>query len=305
MPTKEQKRAVIKQLLIPVFLIIAALLYQPVRGLFQSQEKIAPTRTEGSKLTVSYIDVGQGDATLIQKGNFSMLIDAGKNEKGTTVVEYIKNQGITKLNVLVGTHPDSDHIGGLDDVLKEIPVDTVYLPEASKETKTYREVEDALRQAEKEAQMPQIGKEYQYDNNVMIRFLGPQRDYSGANDNSLVVQLAYGKNRFLFMGDAEEKSENDILAKNFDLECDVLKVGHHGSYTATSDAFLQESNPVYAVISAGKDNSYGHPHAEVLARLEDEDVQVYRTDTMGTIQAVSDGSQVHLTTEKAKGNFQQ
>lgn len=234
-----------------------------------------------------------------------MLIDAGKNEKGTTVVEYIKNQGITKLNVLVGTHPDSDHIGGLDDVLKEIPVDTVYLPEASKETKTYREVEDALRQAEKEAQMPQIGKEYQYDNNVMIRFLGPQRDYSGANDNSLVVQLAYGKNRFLFMGDAEEKSENDILAKNFDLECDVLKVGHHGSYTATSDVFLQESNPVYAVISAGKDNSYGHPHAEVLARLEDEDVQVYRTDTMGTIQAVSDGSQVHLTTEKAKGNFQQ
>ena len=254
MPTKEQKRAVIKQLLIPVFLIIAALLYQPVRGLFQSQEKIAPTRTEGSKLTVSYIDVGQGDATLIQKGNFSMLIDAGKNEKGTTVVERIKNQGITKLNVLVGTHPDSDHIGGLYDVLKEIPVDTVYLPEASKETKTYREVEDALRQAGKEAQMPEIGKEYQYDNNVMIRFLGPQRDYSGANDNSLVVQLAYGKNRFLFMGDAEEKSENDILAKNFDLECDVLKVGHHGSYTATSDVFLQESNPVYAVISAGKDN---------------------------------------------------
>lgn len=305
MPTKQQKRAVIKQLLIPIFLIIAALLYQPVRGLFQSQEKSVNTKTDGSKLTVSYIDVGQGDATLIHKGNFSMLIDAGKNERGTTVVEYLKNQGIKKLDLLVGTHPDSDHIGGLDDVLQEISVDTVYLPRATKETRTWREVERALRQTGKEAQMPEIGKEYRFDENVMIRFLGPQRKYAEANDNSLVVQLAYGKTRFLFMGDAEEQAEKDILERNFDLECDVLKVGHHGSYTATSDAFLKGANPAYAVISAGKDNSYGHPHAEVLSRLEDEDVQIYRTDTMGSIQAVSDGSQVRLTTENKKGNFQQ
>lgn len=305
MPTKQQKRAVIKQLLIPIFLIIAALLYQPVRGLFQSQEKSVNTKTDGSKLTVSYIDVGQGDATLIHKGNFSMLIDAGKNERGTTVVEYLKNQGIKKLDLLVGTHPDSDHIGGLDDVLQEISVDTVYLPRATKETRTWREVERALRQTGKEAQMPEIGKEYRFDENVMIRFLGPQRKYAEANDNSLVVQLAYGKTRFLFMGDAEEQAEKDILERNFDLECDVLKVGHHGSYTATSDAFLKGANPAYAVISAGKDNSYGHPHAEVLSRLEDEDVQIYRTDTMGSIQAVSDGSQVRLTTENKQGNFQQ
>lgn len=305
MPTKQQKRAVIKQLLIPIFLIIAALLYQPVRGLFQSQEKSVNTKTDGSKLTVSYIDVGQGDATLIHKGNFSMLIDAGKNERGTTIVEYLKNQGIKKLDLLVGTHPDSDHIGGLDDVLQEISVDTVYLPRATKETRTWREVERALRQTGKEAQMPEIGKEYRFDENVMIRFLGPQRKYAEANDNSLVVQLAYGKTRFLFMGDAEEQAEKDILERNFDLECDVLKVGHHGSYTATSDAFLKGANPAYAVISAGKDNSYGHPHAEVLSRLEDEDVQIYRTDTMGSIQAVSDGSQVRLTTENKKGNFQQ
>ncbi len=301
MSAKQQKRAVIKQLLIPIFLIIAALLYQPVKGIFQPQEKMTDTENDGNQLTVSYLDVGQGDATLIRKGSFCMLIDAGKNTMGTTVVEYLKKQGISQLDILVGTHPDSDHIGGLDDVIENISVDTVYLPRADKETKTFRDVEEALQQAGKEAMMPEIGKEYLYDGNVMIRFLGPQRDYAGANDNSLVVQLAYGKNRFLFMGDAEEQAEKDIIKKGFDLECDVLKVGHHGSYTATSEGFLQESNPTYAVISCGRDNSYGHPHAEVLARLEDEDVQVYRTDTMGTVQAVSDGSQVHLST----GNLQE
>ena len=292
MPTKQQKKAVIRQLLIPIFLIIAALLYQPVMGVLQPQEKIEDTIADENELVVSYIDVGQGDATLISKGNFHMLIDAGKNERGTTVVEYLKKEKVDKLDILVGTHPDSDHIGGLDDVLENIPVDTVYLPEAKKETKTYQEVETALEQKGKQSQMPEIGKSYTYDGNIIIRFLGPLRDYKDANDNSLVVQLAYGRNRFLFMGDAEEEAEKDIIKQQYDLECDVLKVGHHGSYTATSDAFLQESNPVYAVISCGEGNSYGHPHAEVLAKLEDDDVQIYRTDTMGTVVATSDGENV-------------
>ena len=300
MATKQQKRAVIKQLLVPIVLIIAALLYQPVRNFFDPVEKMKDTPADDNQLSVSYIDVGQGDATLIRKGSFSMLIDAGKNEKGTTVVEYIKRQGIKKLDILIGTHPDSDHIGGMDDVLENIPVDTVYLPESKKQTKTYYEIEKALGETRKEAQMPEIGKEYLYDKNVRIRFLGPQRAYREANENSLVVQLAYGKNRFLFMGDAEETSESDILKKNYDLECDVLKVGHHVSYTATSDDFLRVTDPAYAVISCGKDNSYGHPHASVLAKLEDEDVQIYRTDMMGTITAVSDGKQVRMLTEGAE-----
>ena len=298
MPTKHQKKMVIKQLLIPILLIIAALLYQPVVGLFHPEETITDTKADDKELAVSYIDVGQGDATLISKGDFHMLIDAGKNERGTTVVEYLKKEKVDKLNVLVGTHPDSDHIGGLDDVLENIPVDTVYLPEAKKETKTYQQVEEALAKTGKTAQMPEIGKNYTYDGNVMVRFLSPLTYYKDANDNSLVVQLAYGKNRFLFMGDAEEEAEQDMLKQQYDLECDVLKVGHHGSYTATGNAFLRESNPTYAVISCGAGNSYGHPHAEVLAKLEAEDVQVYRTDTMGTIVAVSDGNNVHLSTEK-------
>lgn len=297
MATKRQKQAVIKRLLMPIFIIIAALLYRPVSELFGGSDSIHTASTDGSQLVVSYIDVGQGDATLITKGKFHMLIDAGNNNKGDAVVEYLQSAGVTKLDVLVGTHPDSDHIGGLDDVIHNIPVDTVYMPNAEKETKTYKDVVKALKSKKLSAQMPSIGREYTYDQNVVIRFLSPDRSFQDANDNSLVVQLAYGKNRFLFMGDAEEKAEKEILKKGYDLECDVLKLGHHGSYTATSQEFLKKADPTYGIISCGRGNSYGHPHAETLAKLEDEDVQVYRTDTMGTIRAVSDGQTVTLSTK--------
>ena len=302
MPTKQEKRMVIRQLLIPILLIIAALLYQPVKNFFYPTEKPAGMKSDGGNLTVSYIDVGQGDATLISKGNFHMLIDAGKNEKGTEVVSYLKSKNISTIDIVVGTHPDSDHIGGVDDVLDNFKVKTVYLPEMGKATKTYREVEAALKRSGKKDKMPEIGRNYTYDGNVVVRFLGPVKQSHDANNNSLVVQLAYGRNRFLFMGDAEEKEERDIVKQQYDLECDVLKVGHHGSGKSTSDAFLSLADPSYAVISCGKNNSYGHPHAEVLSRLSEDDVQIYRTDTMGTVEAVSDGSLVRLSTEHSSEN---
>lgn len=289
---KRQKKYVIRQLLIPILVIVAAVLYQPVKGLLRPDSGMDSAVTDGSKLVVTYLDVGQGDATLISKGNFHMLIDAGKNEKGDMVVQYLKDAGVDRLDILVGTHPDSDHIGGLDCVIDSIAVDTLYMPEAGKDTKTYRDVVAAMEKRQLVSQMPEIGREYTYDGNVLVRFLSPGKRYSDANDNSLVVQIAYGRTRFLFMGDAEETAEKEILADGYDLECDVLKLGHHGSYTATSLAFLQKADPAYAVISCGRDNSYGHPHAETLAKLEDEDVQVYRTDQMGTVRAVSDGKNV-------------
>lgn len=296
---RQQKKTVIRQLLMPVILIIAALLYQPVKGFLDPDPAMETITTDGSRLEVSYLDVGQGDATLITKGNFHMLIDAGKNEKGDMVVQYLKDAGVDKLDILVGTHPDSDHIGGLDCVIDAVAVDTLYMPDTEKDTKTYRDVKTSMKRKNLSAGMPEIGKEYTYDGNVLVRFLAPAKNYADANGNSLVVQLAYGKNRFLFMGDAEEEVEKDILAAGYDLECDVLKLGHHGSYTATSSAFLQKADPVYGVISCGKGNSYGHPHAETLAKLEDEDVQVYRTDRMGTVRAVSDGKNVTLSASKS------
>lgn len=300
MPSKQQKREAIRKLLLPVFLIIAAILYRPAMNFFgmgQAQSTITGAPADGKTLSVYYLDVGQGDATLITKGDFHMLIDAGKN--GVTA-DYLQELGINKLDVLVGTHPDSDHIGGLDEVLENVDVDTVYMPQTEKDTKACRDVRTTLKHAGKVSEMPEIGKEYTYEGNVIFRFLSPRRQHSDSNNNSLVVQLAYGKTRFLFMGDAEEEVEEELLQEGIDLSCDVLKLGHHGSYTATGIDFLQKADPVYGIISCGKDNSYGHPHAEVVARLEDEDVQVYRTDTMGTVQAASDGADVKITTEGGK-----
>lgn len=299
MPTKQQKRQIIGRLLIPVFLIIASICYHPILNFFglSAESGSSMEETGGENLVISYIDVGQGDATWISKGGFHMLIDAGKREKGEVLVDYLKQEGTDTIDVLVGTHPDSDHIGGLGDVLEEFPTDTVYMPESRKQTKTYLDLEKTMDKAGLDPVMPEIGKEYRFDDNVVIRFLSPSRNYDDANDNSLVVQLLYGKTKFLFMGDAEEKAEKDILSSGYDLTCDVLKVGHHGSYTATCEAFLRAADPVYGIISCGKDNAYGHPHAEVLSRLEDEDVQVYRTDTMGTVCAVSDGREVKIRTK--------
>lgn len=251
---KRQKGMIIRRLLAPVFLIAGALLYYFIGGGYETTEPLGTTKVDGTSLTVTYLDVGQGDATLITKGDFAMLIDAGNNKKGESVVESIKKAGVESLDVVIGTHPDSDHIGGLDNILENISVDAVYMPTAKKDTKTYEEVIEALDQKNLMAKMPEIGKEYTYADNVVVRFLSPTKSYDGANDNSIVVQLAYGKNRFLFMGDAEEEAEVQILKEGYDLECDVLKVGHHGSYTATGDKLLEKADPVYGVISCGEDN---------------------------------------------------
>lgn len=301
--SQREKRAIIRRLLTPIIIIIAILLYQPVRRMLQPDavQETSVTRQDGN-LTVSYLDVGQGDATLISKDRFHMLIDAGNNSAGDTVVRCLREAGVEKLDILVGTHPDADHIGGLDVVMENIPVDTLYLPESKKATKTYQDVERVMEDRGITARMPEIGKEQTYEENVLIRFLSPLKNYSGANDNSLVVQLAYGKNRFLFMGDAENAAETDMVKAGYDLRCDVLKLGHHGSYTATGEEFLKKADPTYGIISCGKGNSYGHPHAETLARLEDEDVQVYRTDTMGTVLAVSDGKYVTMSTKEGSGS---
>lgn len=273
-----------------VIIVLGAFFGKPAAEQLQ-QLSVAPGGPGG--LVIDYLDVGQGDATLISKGNFHMLIDAGNNNIGELVTNYLKKENIEKLDVLIGTHPDADHIGGLDNVIYGVAVDHVYMPKASKKTKTFLDVLNALKKKGKSAEVPKIGKEVIYDGNLQIRFLSPSHTYTDANENSLVVQIAYGKTKFLFMGDAEVVNEKEMIKKGYHLECDVLKLGHHGSSTSTCDEFLKATDPVYAVISCGKGNTYGHPHQETLAKLE-EDVQIYRTDTMGTVRAISDGKEVKM-----------
>ena len=247
---------------------------------------------DGSTLEVHYLDVGQGDATLIVCGDGAMLIDAGNNSWGDDVRDYLEYQGVEDLDYVIGTHPDADHIGGLDVVMEAFDCGTVIMPDYEKETKTYEEVIDVMNQKGLELTLPQVGTVYELGE-AAFTIVAPQGDYGdNANDYSVGILLEHGENRFLFTGDAEEDSEADMLNSGMDLSADVFKAAHHGSRTANTEAFLERVDPGYVVISCGEGNSYGHPHAEVLNRLREMGIKVFRTDEEGTITATSDGSSI-------------
>ena len=247
---------------------------------------------DGSTLEVHYLDVGQGDATLIVCGDGAMLIDAGNNSWGDDVRDYLEYQGVEDLDYVIGTHPDADHIGGLDVVMEAFDCGTVIMPDYEKETKTYEEVIDVMNQKGLELTLPQVGTVYELGE-AAFTIVAPQGDYGdNANDYSVGILLEHGENRFLFTGDAEEDSEADMLNSGIDLSADVFKAAHHGSRTANTEAFLERVDPGYVVISCGEGNSYGHPHAEVLNRLREMGIKVFRTDEEGTITATSDGSSI-------------
>lgn len=240
-------------------------------------------------LTVHFLDIGQGDCTLLTQGEHAMLIDAGDNDQGTKVQSYLEYLGISSLDYLVLTHPDADHIGGADVVIYKFDCNTILMPERKADTRTYDDVIQAMKSKNYTAIHPEVGDNYAFGESSFT-ILSPARNYEDSNDCSIVLRLTHGGNTFLFTGDAEEEAENDMLASGMDLSADVLKVGHHGSHTSTSDAFLDAVSPTYAVISCETGNSYGHPHAETLNKLRAAGVQLFRTDDQGTITVTSDGS---------------
>ena len=262
------------------------------------QEEKAAKALDTSKpegmLEVHYIDVGQGDATLIKCGSHAMLIDGGNNNKGTTVQLYLKKQGVESLDYVIGTHPDADHIGGLDVIVYKYNCDTVIMPDYEKDTKTYQELVDVIHDKNMKITYPVVGEQYALGEAKFTIIAPNSNSYGGnANDYSVAILLEYGKNRFLFTGDAEEASEAEMLTNGIDISADVYKVAHHGSRSASTQEFLNAVHPKYAVISCGEGNSYGHPHAEVLIRLRSMGVEVFRTDEQGSIIASSDGENIN------------
>lgn len=261
------------------------------------QEEKAAKALDTSKpegmLEVHYIDVGQGDATLIKCGSHAMLIDGGNNNKGTTVQLYLKKQGVESLDYVIGTHPDADHIGGLDVIVYKYNCDTVIMPDYEKDTKTYQELVDVIHDKNMKITYPVVGEQYALGEAKFTIIAPNSNSYGGnANDYSVAILLEYGKNRFLFTGDAEEASEAEMLTNGIDISADVYKVAHHGSRSASTQEFLNAVHPKYAVISCGEGNSYGHPHAEVLNRLRSMGVEVFRTDEQGSIIASSNGENI-------------
>ena len=250
--------------------------------------------TDGQTLSVHYLDVGQGDSIFIElPQNKTMLIDAATAEYGEGIAEYIYEQGYEKIDYLIATHPHADHIGGMKAVVEKFEIDKVYMPKASTTTKTYKNLLQAIKDKGLKINTAKAGIIIAQSGNLKIDILAPNSDsYDELNNYSAVIKITYGDRAFLFMGDAEKLSEQEITA---DVKADVLKAGHHGSSSSTSEEFLARVNPTAAVISCGKDNSYGHPHKETLEALEKAGIEIYRTDTMGTIIASTDGESLEIT----------
>lgn len=240
-------------------------------------------------LTVHFLDIGQGDCIVLTQGEHAMMIDAGDNDKGTAVQSYLNYLGIDTLEYVILTHPDADHIGGADVIIYKFACDTILMPEKETDTRTYDDVIQAMKSKGYTATHPQVGDTYSFGE-ASFTVLSPSRTYSDNNNNSIVIRLTHGENTFLFTGDAEEEAEADMLKEGLDLSADVLKAGHHGSSTSTSDDFLAAVSPSCAVISCEEGNKYGHPHAETMNKFRRSGITVYRTDEQGTITATSDGT---------------
>ena len=248
-------------------------------------------------LKIHFIDVGQADSILIQQGSKFMLIDAGNNADGKLVKNYLLQEGVKSLDYVIGTHPHEDHIGGLDYVINDFEIGKLYLPKVTSTTKTFQDVVTAMKNKGLKATAPKVGEIFNLGSAKCTILAPNSSEYKGMNNYSIVIKLEFGNNSFLFAGDAEQISEKEMLAKGFDVSAHLLKIGHHGSHSSTTNEFLSKVNPKYAVISSGAGNSYEHPHKETMDKLKNANIPVYRTDELGTIIATSNGQTISFNTK--------
>ena len=262
-----------------------------------TQPKPTEPPVPAGSFNIHFIDVGQADCALIECDGEYILIDGGNKDDGQLVVSYLQKQGVTELELVIGSHAHEDHIGGLAGVLAVYPTRNVWCPVKSYNSQAFRNFKNYADQQGRELIKPAVGTVFAFGS-ATVTVLGPVKSYSDPNNTSIVVMVQYGNNRFLFTGDMESDAESDLLNSGANVKADLLKVGHHGSYTSTSYRFLREVAPKYAVISVGAGNSYGHPHADPLSRLRDAEVMTYRTDLLGTIVVSSDGTNLSFTWQK-------
>lgn len=262
---------------------------------------VSVTSSTGMKngLRVIFMDVGQGASQLlIGPTGKTMLIDAGNNDKEELMLKYLRHYGVKRLDIVIGTHPDADHIGGLDKVIDHLDIGKVYMPKARSNTETFASVLRSVANKGLKVTTAKSGVELNWEPNVQVKLLAPIRQYDDNNNMSAVMKVTYGKNSFLLTGDAERESEQDILASRANLKSDVLLVGHHGSRSSTTAKFLSAVNPRIAVIQVGKDNKYGHPTKTTLDRLKNQGIDIYRNDLQGTVEIDSNGTKLNVHLER-------
>jgi competence protein ComEC len=266
------------------------------------------TQTEGNntsvtgELKVSFIDVGQADSILLQQGDKFMLIDAGNNGDIQTVKDYLTSQGVKELQYFIGTHKDEDHIGGADGVINSFKVGKVYFPKQTATTQTYKDFVTAVKNKGLSLTVPKVGEQFKLGEAAVTVLAPNSLEYEDSNDYSIVVKVTFGSTSFLLSGDAEARSEKELVASGKDLSATLLKVGHHGSLTSTSQAFLDKVNPKFAIISAGVGNKYGHPAQEIMDKLKAKGIKVFRTDEQKTIIATSNGKEINFNVKPGSYN---
>ncbi|HAX83784.1 MAG TPA: MBL fold metallo-hydrolase [Ruminococcaceae bacterium] len=242
--------------------------------------------SDRDKMYVSFIDVGQGNCTLLKCGDKAILVDSGEVGAAQTVINYIKNQNIKTLDCVLVTHPHSDHMGAMTKLLYEFEIKDVIMPEIPEPiiptSKTYEKFLVAVSENAENVIAAKPDETFSYGE-MKMEIFAPLRDYDNLNDMSAVTRISYGDTSVMFTGDATATVEKDLLKKNIDYSATILNVGHHGSKTSTSESWLKAVDPEYAVICCGLNNDYGHPHQSVVNRLEEFGIKTYRTDLLGTI----------------------
>ena len=249
------------------------------------------TNENVGNLDIYYFDVGQADCIFLRCDDQNMLIDAGNNADGKLIVNELKSMGIDTIDYLIGTHAHEDHIGGLDDVIDNFNIENFYMPSKEYTSATYKSVLKSAENKNLEIVAPKIGDKFTLGS-ATCEVMSIDNDAKELNLTSIVIEVTNGDSKFLFTGDAEIENEEKRLWNDID----VLKVGHHGSRTSTSEDFIEQTKPEVAVISLGEGNSYGHPHKETMDLLNEYNVTIYRTDTQGTIHITSDGENYNIET---------
>ena len=305
--TKKRSRSPIVLFFIIILAVLAILYNQysdklglpDIFNIAEQQATTPPPVPEGDEVLFHIIDIGQGDAILVMTAEGNMLIDTGESSAREELVAYLDSVNVTSFEYVVFTHPDADHIGNADYIVENYNIKNIIMPDKEATSKTFERMMDAIENSQANVIKGEAGYEFKLGA-LLNTIIAPNDVYKDTNEMSVVIKSTFGDTSIMLTGDAEKESEADIVEKwSADtLKCDVLKIGHHGAVTSTTDEFLNAVSPTIAVISCGEGNKYGHPRPETLEKLEKRGIKIYRTDKHGSVVLRTDGNDFEVVEPK-------